>query len=82
MIDEIEEIADVDVDGWIFTPAADDSEATIWFAHSQGQPVPFGELQKIDDVYGISSIESESNGRTGSRLRVDLANVTTPRVQP
>jgi len=81
--DELNDLLETTIDGWIFNGTKDnpDTNATIFFAHTPSEdrpnrlPLPMTDLYKLDREYGVVSVSSVSNGRTGSRLTVSLEDV-------
>jgi len=80
MKDEIEDLIGVRPDSWTILGSGDDVTIPVWFAHTpsenrpEGQPLSWDDLQTLDKEYGVMSVESDSHGRTASRLRVTLEN--------
>lgn len=79
--EKIAEVAGTEPSGWTFLPDHPDGyEASILFRHQPhrdgiGQPLTWEQLQRLDDEYDIHSIESHSDGRTGSKLAVHVNDI-------
>jgi hypothetical protein len=78
--DEVNELIDTELDSWTYHPDADGYDANLWFAHTPsedkppGQPLSFAELQRLNEAYGVVSVHSASDGMTGSKLCVRIAD--------
>jgi len=78
MKDEIEDLIGVRPSSWTILGSGDDVTIPVWFEHTpsvnrpEGQPLTWDNLQTLNDEYGVMSVESNSNGRTGSELCVTL----------
>lgn len=78
--DEVNELIETELDGWTYHPEADGYDANLWFSHTPsedkppGQPLSFAELQRLDEAYGVVSVQSVSHNKTGSRLVVRVAD--------
>lgn len=76
--DEINDLLDIEIDGWGYFPNAEGYDATLYFAHTPdedqppGQPMSFIDLHRLDREYGVVAVYSVSSGRTGSELAVRL----------
>jgi hypothetical protein len=79
---DINELLNIDIDGWTYHGDTDlDYDANVWFAHTPsedrppGLPISWNDLERLNEEYGVVEIESNSNGRTGSKLCVRLKDI-------
>jgi len=78
MKDEIEDLIGVRPSSWTILGSDDDVTIPVWFEHTpskdrpEGQPLTWDNLQTLDEKYGVISVQSDSDGRTGSKLCVTL----------
>jgi len=78
LTDEINELIETELANWTFHPKADGYNANLWFAHTPsedrppGQPLTYEELERLNAKYDIVSVQSASDGRTGSKLCVRI----------
>jgi len=80
--EEVEELIGIEVAGWTFHGDTSlDYDANVWFSHTpsedkpEGQPLTFEQLETLDKKYGVVHVESNSHGKTGSRLCVRLEDI-------
>lgn len=73
---DVEDLIGVRPDGWTFV----DDGAHIFFRHTpskdrpEGQPLSWEVLELLNEEYDVQHTESESFGRTGSRLVVTVSD--------
>jgi len=78
---EIESLIGVRPDGWTYIGTAADANIGIWFRHTpsedrpEGQPLSWDDLETLNEQYDVVAVESESFGRTGSRLYVEVEDL-------
>jgi len=78
MKDEIEDLIGVRPSSWTILGSDDDVTIPVWFEYTpskdrpEGQPLTWDNLQTLDEKYGVISVQSDSDGRTGSKLCVTL----------
>ena len=73
---DIEDLIGVRPDGWTFHPGY----IQIYFRHTPsedrptGQPLSWDALETLDAEFDVQQVESNSYGRTGSRLVVRISD--------
>jgi len=79
--DDVNDLIETELYSWTFHPSEDlEYSANLYFKHTpsedrpDGQPLPFEDLQRLHDEYTIISVQSNSDGRTGSQLCVRIAD--------
>lgn len=78
--EQVEELTGLESFRWSFIGNAKDSNIGIWFEHTpspdkpEGQPLTFEQIEALNDEFDVVKVESHSNGRTGSKLLVEVAD--------
>jgi hypothetical protein len=78
--EELQELLDIESFRWGYIGSAVDSNIGIWFEHTpsedkpEGQPLSFEDLERLNNEYNVVSIESHSDGMTGSKLCVEISD--------
>ena len=66
--EDIENATGIDSEHFTWSSFERDTTA-IWFNYP-AQPIDWDTLQKLNTEFGVIDVKSESDGRTGSELRV------------
>jgi len=78
--EEVNDLIETELASWTFHPNAEGYSANLWFRHTpsedrpNGQPLPYEDLERLDQAYDVVSVQSQSDGRTSSKLCVRIAN--------
>jgi hypothetical protein len=78
--ERIEALTGIESFRWGYIGNAADSNIGIWFEHTpsnnrpEGQPLSWEQIEALNRAFNVESVESHSDGRTGSKLLVEISD--------